>query len=333
MGESVTPKRTVKKRHVYNTMLSIFIAISAAFGYLFYTQTEVPAITTIVDPNGPPQFSRMIYGSFGDEALNKPMDVSVIGQFIYVTDTNNKRVQVFDLGGNPLFKFGQEGEGPGKFKFPYGIAGDSKGNVYIADLYNGCISVHDSKGKFIRFFAEKDPREKLIDTPGGLRIYNDKVYVTDIGKSKLYVFDINGKMLQEIGRIGLGPGEFRAPNAVTVDKESNIYVVDTGNQRVQVFDKSGKFLRIINGSPKGNGPSSLVNPRGIGIDSRGIIYVVSNFTHYLYGFDQEGNQAFVIGGNGSANDQFDLPNGLFISENNEIFITDTMNQRVAVYEE
>lgn len=332
MGNAANVKRTIKKSKVYSLMLLTFLAVSAIYGYLFYNQVEVEAIPALVDPNGPPKFSRMIYGGFGEEALKKPMDVAVIGQFIYVTDTNNHRVQVFDTGGTPIFKFGKQGDGPGEFQFPYGIAGDSKGNVYVADLYNGGISVHDSKGKFIKYFAEKKPAEKTIETPGGLRIIDNKVYVTDITKSKVYVFDMEGKKLLEIGKMGIKEGELRAPNAVTADKEGNIYVVDTGNQRVQVFDKKGKFLRIINGSPDGKGPSQFVNPRGIGIDSRGIVYVVSNLTHFVHGFDREGNQVFTFGGNGSANDQFSLPNGLFITENDEVLITDTVNQRIAVYE-
>jgi len=335
MAEAVIPRGSFKKKNVYRTMFVLFLIVSGVFAYLFYTQTRIKALTDLtsaLDPNGPPRFSRMIYGGFGEDALAKPMDVSQIGQFIYVTDTNNKRVQVFDLGGTPIFKFGEEGEKPGQFKFPYGIDGDSQGNVYIADLYNGTVSVHDSKGKFIKYFAEKNPREKILETPGGLRIFNDKVYITDIIKSKVLVFDLNGKKIMEIGKMGVKPGEFRAPNAVTVDEEGNIYVVDTGNSRIQIFDKTGKFLRMFNGSADGKGSSIFVNPRGIAIDSRGIIYVVSNLTHYIYGFDKNGKQLFVFGGNGSANDQFSLPNGLMISDNNEVFITDTTNQRVAVYE-
>jgi len=332
VGDEIKAEKMLKKRHVYNTMLIIFIGISVAFGYMFYSQTEIMAIPAMVDPNGPPKFSRMIYGGFDKEALDKPMDVSVIGQFIYVTDTNNQRVQVFDLGGSPVFKFGEQGEKPGQFEFPYGIDGDSQGNVYVADLYNGCVSVHDAKGKFIRYFAEKDPGEKIIDTPGGLRIIDNKVYVTDINQSKVLIFDLEGKKLQEIGKMGQNPGEFRAPNAVTADGDGNIYVVDSGNQRVQVFDSAGKFLRIINGSTDGKGPSVFVNPRGIGVDSQGTVYVLSNLTHYLYGFDKEGNQEFVTAGYGSAPDRFVLPNGLYITENDEVYVTDTGNQRVAVYQ-
>lgn len=323
----------IKKKHIYTLSTLIFLVTSVIFGFLFYTNTKLTSLPNLVTTeNSPPKFSRMIYGGFGEDAIDKPMDSALIGQFIYVADTNNKRIQVFDLGGTPIFKFGEEGTKPGQFKFPYGIAGDDKGQVYVADLYNGSISIYDAKGKFIKLFAEKDPAEKILEAPGGLRIIDNKVYVTDIIKSKVLVFDINGSKLLEFGKIGVNDGEFRAPNAVTADKDGNIYVVDTGNQRVQVFDKTGKFLRLFNGSPNGKGNSVFVNPRGIGIDSRGIIYVVSNITHYIYGYDKTGKQLFIFGGNGSANDQFSLPNGLNIDENDTIYITDTNNQRVAIYE-
>ncbi|TGE34650.1 6-bladed beta-propeller [Desulfosporosinus sp. Sb-LF] len=316
-------------------MLATFIAVTCVFSYFFlYKDTNLSAqVQRVVNSKAQPAFNQMIYGGFGPDALNKPMDVAVINQFVYVTDTNNKRVQVFDLGGTPFFKFGKEGEGKGEFKFPYGIAGDKQGQVYVSDLYNGCISVFDSKGKFIKYFAEKDPKETIIEAPGGLRIVGDKLYVTDIKKSKVLVFDLEGKLLKEIGSLGQKPGQFQAPNALTLDKDGNLYVVDTGNQRVEVFDKDYKYVRSINGSLNGAGDSIFVNPRGIGIDSRGILYVVSNLTHFVYGFDlsDKDKKLFTFGGNGESNTQFSLPNGLFVDQNDNVYITDSSNQRVAVY--
>ncbi len=325
-------RKSIKKKHVYNIMLLSFLITTAVYIYLFFNQTVTVALPKAVRPDGPPVYDRMVYGGFGPDALVKPMDVAVIGQQIYVTDTMNKRVQVFEMDGKPLAKFGQEGKGPGQFRFPYGIAGDSQGNIYVADLYNGCISIFDKQGKFIKYFAENKPEEKVIDSPGGLRIIGDKVYLSEIRRSQVTVFDLAGNKLMELGKIGTKPGEFRAPNAVTADKEGYIYVVDTANSRVQIFDKTGKFLRIVNGSEANKGASLFVNPRGIGIDSRGRIYVVSNLTNYVIVFDRDGKKLFEFGGNGAANTQFALPNGLFVDENDRVFITDTVNQRVAVYQ-
>jgi len=321
----------LKKKTTYIWMsVMVLLSLCLFIGiYLFNLQNKVKTIASAVDRDGPPVFMHAIYGNF-NESLDKPMDVAKIGEFIYVTDTNNKRIQVFDLSGTAIFKFGQEGKNEGEFRFPYGITGDTEENIYVADMYNGNISIFNRDGEFIRYFKESGD-EKLINSPGGLRIFNDKLYVTDIKQNKVFIFNLEGEKLLEIGSVGKGDGEFLAPNAVTIDKQENIYVTDSGNNRVQVFDKDGNFLRIVNGSDDGTGESTLINPRGIGVDSRGILYIVNNLSHIVYGFDTNGKKLFQFGGMGDANDQFYLPNGLFIDERDEIFITDTVNERVVFY--
>lgn len=318
----------MKRRNVYTGMAVIFLATAAVFIFLFINQTSnlKTGLIDVIDPNGAPSFSYNIIGDFNN-TLSKPMDIATTSSYKYVSDTNNKRVQVFDVAGSPLFSFGGK-EGEGEFKFPYGISVDDKGRVFVADLYTGKISIHDAKGKFIANFAEKANK---ITAPAALRIIDKKVYVTDISANKVFVFNMDGKLLLEIGKPGKKNGEFNAPNAVTADEDGNIYVVDTGNQRVQIFDKNGKFVKIINGSKDGKGESILVNPRGIDIDSRGIMYVVSNLTHLVYGFDKNGEKVFEFGGMGDANGKFYLPNGLYVDQEDTVYITDTVNLRVQAY--
>lgn len=320
----------MKKKTVYIWMGIIVSLTAAAFVAITFLNlgNEVTKMTPKINTDGPPAFSHLIYGDFDKGALDKPMDIAKIGEFLYVSDTKNKRIQVFDAGGTPIFHFGKEGDGPGEFMFPYGVSGDKKGRIFVADLFNGNISIFDSKGKFIEYFNDKN---KILKAPGGLRIVDEALYVTDIEKAQVFKFDLSGKLLMALGQPGEAEGHFRAPNAVTADGDGNIYVVDTGNQRVQIFDNKGKFKKTINGSEDGKGKATLVNPRGIDVDSRGFIYVVNNLTHYIYAFDKEGKKAFQFGGIGDQNEQFYLPNGLFIDDTDHVYITDTLNQRVAVY--
>lgn len=320
----------MKKKIVYWWMSGIVVLTIAAFTaiYFFNMESVVKKVPSAVNPDGPPSFSQVIYGDF-DNSLDKPMDVAKIGEFLYVSDTNNKRVQVFDSSGTPVFKFGKEGQGKGQFNFPYGIAGDKKGNVYVADLYNGKISIFEPKGKFIKYF---DDKKKLLKSPAGIRIYNDKLYVTDVQKNKVFIFNLNGKKLLEISTGANKQDTFKAPNSVAIDKKNNdIFVSDSGNQRVQVYDKNGKYIRTINGSKDGKGSSVFVNPRGIGVDSRGILYIVNNLTHMVYGFDEKGSEVFHFGTMGDQNEQFYLPNGLYIDDHDQVYITDTLNERIAMY--
>jgi tripartite motif-containing protein 71 len=52
---------------------------------------------------------------------------------LYVTDSGNRRVQIFDKNGTFIAKWGSEGEGDGQFSKPESIAVDDVGHVYVAD--------------------------------------------------------------------------------------------------------------------------------------------------------------------------------------------------------
>jgi hypothetical protein len=54
-------------------------------------------------------------------------------------------------------------------------------------------------------------------------------------------------------------------------------------------------------------------------------------THNVYGFDKNGKQVYQFGTMGADKEQFYLPNGLFVDDKGEVFITDTVNQRVGLY--
>ncbi|PKM81684.1 MAG: 6-bladed beta-propeller [Firmicutes bacterium HGW-Firmicutes-14] len=324
---------TIKRKYVYWIVQLLFVIALMGFLYSYLTNKNIfDGIEKFATTPAEPRFVQFIYGKFGGGEFDKPMAVTVADERIYISDTNNKRVQIFDYQGNPIKTFGKLGTKPGEFQFPYGLAGDSKGSIYVADLYNGTVSKFDKDGKFQGLFAENKPEEKIFEGPAGMAIRDDRLYVTDVKQHKVKIFDLNGKLVKEIGKPGREQGEFNAPNAVTVTGDGSIYVTDTGNQRIQVFDKDGKFVEIINGSQDGKGQSMFVNPRGLGVDDKGNVFIISNLTHTLFGFDKDNKKLFNIGGYGEGEKQFSLPNGLFLDDAGRIYVTDTMNQRVAVFQ-
>jgi DNA-binding beta-propeller fold protein YncE len=322
----------VKKKTVYIWMVAIAGLTTILFAAIYFLNLgqKVNNRVTDITEGEQPSFSYFIQGDF-ESPLEKPMDVSKIGEFIYVTDTNHKQVQVFDSSGTPIFQFGEEGDGEGQFTFPYGITGDKDGNVYVADLFNGKISIFNEKGKFLRYFEEKDSSSNSISGPAGMRIVDNKLYMTDIKESKIMVFTLDGKKELEVSTVSSKDDSFNAPNAIAVDLDKNLYISDSGNQRVVVLDSKGNFKRIINGSKDGKGDSKFINPRGLAVDSQGTLFMVDNMTHFVYGFDEKGENIFQFGGMGSENEQFYLPNGLFIDEKRQLYVTDTFNQRIAIY--
>ncbi|MBI4705916.1 MAG: 6-bladed beta-propeller, partial [Deltaproteobacteria bacterium] len=96
-----------------------------------------------VDPDGAGPLER------GDGQFYEPSDVAVDAQGrIWVVDTVNWRVQVFDEAGHFLFKFGEHGPGPGKFEYPAGIGIDRAGNVYVAEA-SSSFQKFDPSGRYV----------------------------------------------------------------------------------------------------------------------------------------------------------------------------------------
>jgi DNA-binding beta-propeller fold protein YncE len=321
----------MKKKTVYvliGTIVGLTVVLFSVI-YFFHLQDKAITVAKTVS-GGQPTLNNYIQGDLS-APLDKPMDVTKVDQYIYVTDTNHHQVQVFDTSGAQVFQFGKQGTGQGEFQFPYGITSDKSGNIYVADLYNNKISVFTGKGKFIKYFTDESKKTDFLKSPGGLRIYNNNLFITDIQLGKVLEYSLSGKKLLELSAASSKDDKLNAPNAVAVDVDKNIYVSDTGNQRLVVFDKNGKFIRIINGSIDGKGDSKFVNPRGIGVEPNGTLLMVDNMTHYVYGFNKNGKQIFEFGGLGSDKDQFYLPNGMFVDSKGEVLITDTVNKRIAFY--
>ena len=311
-------------------MIVITLAMLGVFAYLYLTGTQAP-ITTSVAPGrlGAPAFSHYIYGGFGEEALNKPMYATFGNERIYVSDTNNFRIQVFSENGEPLFKFGERGEKDGQFFYPYGIVVGPEGNVYVADMYRNDIQIFSPDGEYIRTFAADKKDKSLLNGPGSLYLDSlGRLFVANVNSAQITVYNIETENL--LGTVGLS-GDMFAPNAVTVDEEGYIYVVDTGGQRVVVYTPDGsRPARIINGSEDGYGQPILSNPRGIAV--RGdLIYVVSNLTHQIHAFEKNGELAFSWGKQGDKDNEFMHPNGMFVDSRGWMLITDTIGARVAVY--
>jgi DNA-binding beta-propeller fold protein YncE len=114
---------------------------------------------------------------------------------VYVTDTLNDRVEIFDADGNFISQFGTPGDGPGHFARPKGIAIDRDGNIWVADEVQSRVQVFNKEGQLLIYLGEmgwypgqfqalygiaSDARDNRIVTteqfPGRVQVFR---YVTD----------------------------------------------------------------------------------------------------------------------------------------------------------
>ena len=176
----------------------------------------------------------------GPGQFNEPRGVATDGRGnIYVADTKNNRIQVFDGTGRFLSQFGTKGAGPGQFNEPCGIAVDPQGEIWVADTWNHRIVHLAADGRFVNAFGGQD----TFFGPRAVLPLRGMIYVADTGNKRIAKYDRDGSKLSEFGGAGMRPGQLIEPVGLAGDATGNVYVADTGNHRIQVFNGEGKFLR------------------------------------------------------------------------------------------
>jgi sugar lactone lactonase YvrE len=80
--------------------------------------------------------------------FSKPTNVAVDQDGnLYVSDTLNNRVEIFDADGTFIRTFGKNGDGPGDFQRPKGIAIDGDGHIWVADAMLCRLQVYTPDGQ------------------------------------------------------------------------------------------------------------------------------------------------------------------------------------------
>lgn len=317
-----------------------FIMLKSGGGIISAKKNTIGKIESIFSIYGPGRgrFPRFV----------KPMSVATDkDNNIYVSDSGNNRICVFDRDGDFLFEFGEIGVAkpiaggkatwaPGKFSFPYGIdVEDETGKIFVADMVNGRVQIFDNTGKFLDWFPKEPVKAGKHPTdlyPLALDVHKGKVYVCN--PFQIMIFDTSGKLVQAIGMPGTGNSEFDRPNGIAVAEDGSFYVSDSNNLRVQAFDKDGKFRWVV-GKPTADGPMAKMDPnrlfgipRNLKVGPDGNVYIVDGFDFKIKVYSPEGKLLASMGQRGVEDGYFNFPNGIAITQDNIIYIADKENNRV-----
>ena len=134
------------------------------------------------------------FGGQGDEPgkFFFPTYVAVDGKGnVYVTDTMNARVQVFDPDGRHLWTFGQRGDGYGMFDKPKGVAVDSFGNLYVVDSAWSNVQIFNQRGEVLLFFGGRGRFPGLLFNPTGIAIDKEnRIYVADAFNGRVGIYQL-----------------------------------------------------------------------------------------------------------------------------------------------
>ncbi|BBH22131.1 hypothetical protein Back11_34760 [Paenibacillus baekrokdamisoli] len=289
----------------------------------------------------------------GPGEFNQPYGVAVDGKGnVYVTDTDNHRIQKLDAADGTWSEWGYQatiaGQGLGEFSSPTGVAMDSQGNLYVTEYDNHRIQKLDmltgkwrgwgkigggsgsGTGEFL------NPTGTAVDSKGN-------VYVADRDNHRIQKLDVSqgtdGEWTVIASGRGSNPGQFEFPNDVAIDRYDNVYVADINNNRIQKLDVSKGSWETI-GYGRGKTPGKFKSPSGVAVDGDGNVYVADTDNHRIQKLNlsilqnhptnwQPGDEWEVIGyGMGSGLGQFYEPYDVTVDVNGNVYVADMSNNRI-----
>ncbi len=172
---------------------------------------------------------------------------------LYIADPGNERIHqvspkgtITTVAGSGEHGFSGDG-GPAtgaSFSFPFAVAVDPMGNLYIADTFNERVRKVDVQG--------------MISTFAGS---GDFGFAGDGGPATA--------------------ARLRSPQGLAVGPAGKIYIADSSNHRIRVVDTHGNINTFAGGgTSRDNGPPTdyrLSHPIGVAVDAAGVVYIANQF--------------------------------------------------------
>jgi len=242
--------------------------------------------------------------------------------------------------------------GSGHLNQPQGIAINSEGNIYVADMMNHAVQAFTPDGKFILKFGKYGP----ATTPGAIC---SPMAITTDGEDNVYVgsatgtisiFDKEGNFLRQFGSHGSELGQFNQIKGMHIDREGHLYVCEWTSNRIQIFqgspsmeeskeERNSVSEELSTNTPDLSKPAYLIGPSsslplkvlsgieqssGIAVAKNGEVIVASWSKHKVFIYSSKENNYHLIaevGGEGSLDGKFFYPSGVAVTRENHILVT------------
>lgn len=255
---------------------------------------------------------------------------------LYVADSGNHRIQVFDEEGRFLRGWGEFGVEPGQFNEPWGLTVSDE-YLFVADTWNHRIQKFSLDGEWIAAYgqsgspAETDaglglffgPRDVLL-LPGG------QLLVTDTGNHRLKLMTQDGDFVRQVGFQGPAPGQFNEPVSLAIGPDGLVYITDTWNRRVQVYGADLFPLEMWEVDAwRGE---SINNKPYLAVDGQSRVYITDPEGHRVLIFDWRGNYLASFGRFGAGSGEFGLLNGIVVAPDGTVYVADAGNDRILKFD-
>ncbi|SPF33820.1 NHL repeat containing protein (modular protein) [Candidatus Sulfopaludibacter sp. SbA4] len=287
---------------------------------------------------------------------------------LYIADSGNQVIRKVDTSGTITTvagngSYGYSGDGGAatgaKLYYPYGVAVDAAGNLYIADSDNLRVRKVDTSGTITTVAGTGSCCDSGDGGAAASARLGYPYGVAVDAAGNLYIADGSGERVRKVNADGIittvagngvvgfsGDGgaatraQLRSPQGVAVDGSGNLYIADSGNARIREVNAAGAIATLVGGGVNdgGLGVFGLLNqPSGVVRDNSGNTYIADSNNHRVRKLAASGTIATVAGtgvagsagdGRAAASALLNAPQGLALDISGNLYIADSNNHRV-----
>ncbi len=317
-------------------------------------------------------------GPAAEAQLDRPSGLAMdAAGNVYVADSGNNRVRRIDAGTGLITTVAGTGEngtfgdsGPAaeaQLSYPYGIAVDAAGHVYVADSGNNRVRRIDAGTGLITTVAgtgrsgdggDGGPAtEARLDYPDGIAVdAAGHVYVADRRNGRVRRIDAETAVITTVAGTGGhgfggdgGPAieaQLNNPSGLAMDAAGNVYVADSGNNRVRRIEAETGLITTVagtgeNGTSGDSGPAAeaqLSFPDGIAVGADGHVYVADSGNNRVRRIEAGTGLITTVAGTGRSGDggdggpateaRLDYPEGIAVDSAGNVYVASGHRIRV-----
>jgi len=162
------------------------------------------------------------------------------------------------------------------------------------------------------------------------RVWQEPMPETKIEENTILTLDkTTGEIIKN-----WGADLFIMPHGLEVDKENNIWVTDVALHQVFKFSENGNLLLTLGEAQVAGNDSTHFNlPTDVAVADDGSFYVSDGYGNSrIIKFDKNGTYLFEWGKHGNAEGEFDIPHGIDLDNNGNVYVADRENNRIQKFD-
>jgi hypothetical protein len=245
--------------------------------------------------------------SFGESSVLEEMFSEIISvavdseENVFILDTKEAQVKVFDRSAKLIRTFGKKGQGPGEFSRPVGIFLSPNNEVYIEDNLNRRLAIFTREGNFVRNISaprSPGPVNFIMDSRGNLIGMEVAMAGNDVSRQiKKYTPELNPLLVFESTEIKnpliYGINIFESMILYKTDARDRLYLGSSKDYEFKVYAPDGTLiLRILKAYDPVENPQAKKEEKQLEVLDRNIKLKFETSKYYppyfYFTIDEEG---------------------------------------------